>query len=308
MVQRITAVAALLIASGCQCKPAIPDDHQDPDDTATEDTAPPPETGDTGPEPVAGPCTLTEVEPNDLPENEMALPLETYVCGEFSTGADFDRYRVVLEEDGWLGLYVDAALRGSFADVLLTVTSDVGASAERDDDDAICDAHLVVPAPAGTYSLFVVEQNLAGGEEFFYELLATVAKDPFAETSSEVEPNGDSGAASVVAGGQQVAGRIDSVGDQDWFKILVPAGKQHVVVDVEAYGLGSPANLTLFAYEAGLGQGPRAVANGLAGNGTDPYWSFDSNGNETLWFRLEELGSKGGSAWWYGLVVTVEAQ
>jgi hypothetical protein len=307
MLLRAVSAAALLALAGCQCRPQIPDADGDKRDTAKEDTAPPPHTGDTAP-PVTGPCTIAEIEPNNAPGEAMDLPLETYLCGEFATALDFDNFTVVLPEDAWLGVYADAALRGSFADVILTVTSDVGIAASRDSDDEIRDSHLVFPALAGTYSVLVNDENFNGGDEdWFYELVATVAKDPFLGNKVETEPNDESATAVTVRDGDRVEGVIGAVADPDWYLIAVPAGKHHVVVDVEAYSLGAPTNLTLTAYENGLASGPLVVAQGLGGAIRDPYWEYDSNGNETLWFRLDEVTSHGGSAWWYGFTVTVEA-
>jgi hypothetical protein len=310
----MAARSSLLIAlgalsAGCQCKPQIPDATDREDETGEQDTTRR-HTGDTAPPPLAGPCSIEEVEPNDADGAAMTLPLESYLCGDFERPGDFDRYQVVLPDDGWLGVYVDAQSRGSFADAVVAVQGP-SLGAERDNDgegSAARDAHLVIPAPAGTYELLLIEFNLNGNEtDYFYELLATVAKDPFLGTTAEVEPNGTSGEATVVASGDRVEAVLEAGADQDWYQVAVPGGRHTVTVDVEAYDVGSPANVTLFAYEAGVAGAPRAVPSGVGGAGFDPYWTFESDGNETLWFRIEEDLSKGGPAWWYGFVVTVEA-
>ncbi|MBA2321244.1 MAG: hypothetical protein H0V89_08815 [Deltaproteobacteria bacterium] len=302
-------VASLVLLAGCQCKPVLPDDPSEDEDTSQPDTAPPPHTGDTAPPTVAGPCTITEVEPNNAPSDAMPLPLDTYLCGEFGAPLDLDTYTIELPEDGWLGVYFDAEIRGSFADGVISLTSEEnGIGAERDNDDDSRDAHVVIPAPAGTYTAVIIERNFNGDEsQYFYELVASVAKDPFEGDAAEAEPNDTSETANLVSSGQRVEGLIGEPADQDWYKVLVPAGRHTVVVDVDAYGLGSPTDLSVYAYENGVDAAPLTVAFGLAGAGADPYWSYVSSGNETLWFRLEEGNNSGGSAWWYGFVLTVEA-
>jgi hypothetical protein len=305
---RLGMLVAWSLTGGCTCRPDIPvEQTETPDETGAADTAPT-RTGDTAPPPPVGPCALFEVEPNGTVAEAFALPTDRYLCGAFDAAADFDYYAVELASDGWLGVYVDAQIRGSLADVTLAVTSDVGVGVERGDDEATRDAHLLFPAPAGRYTVLLLDANFQGDTaSFFYELVATVAKKPVDETGVEHEPNGTSDLAQTVRDGDLLLGASDDANDVDWYAIDVPAGPHRVVLDLDGYALGSPGNFTVWTYPDGLIGNPRVTANGLGGAGFDPYAEVDSSGNERLYVRVEEALGKGGLGWWYALSVRVEA-
>jgi hypothetical protein len=301
----LAAAISTILLGGCECRPSLDSHTPPPDDTAKPDTTPPP--GDSGAANLDGPCTLDEVEPDDFEASAMVIPTDVYLCGDFSKPADSDYFAITLAEDGWLGVYVDAQTRGSLADVLATVTNDADISAFRDDDDLSRDAHLLFPASAGTYSIWLQDENLAGGAGYDYELVASVAKPPVVPTKSEVEPNDDDETAMRVSDGDVILGGTGGTNDQDWYAIVVPVGSRTLVLDVDAYSLGAPGDYTVWLYEYGPSVSASEYANDLDG-GKDPYVAYQSAGDETLYFRVTEQKLKGGPAYWYAIRVSLEDQ
>ncbi len=301
------ALGAIAVSlSGCQCRPGLPD----PDTETTEETSKPDtagSTGETGTPPVQGPCTLTEVEPNNSTVDAMPLPTDEYLCGGFGGAADFDYYAVELAEDAWLGVFVDAQIRGSLADVTVTVTDEGGFGVERQDDDSSRDSHLIFPAPPGSYDVWLFDKNLLGGEDFFYELVVSVAKAPILENTTELEPNDTSDTAMALTDGMVVLAGMKENNESDWFRVDVPAGNHAVTVDLVGYTAGSPGDYTIFYYAKGLEAAPNTIGSRPTG-GRDPLLTFDSAGNTSVWFRVEEFNGKGGPGYWYALQVNVEAE
>lgn len=300
------AVTVTVSLGGCQCNPGIPDaPEEETQETAKPDTAAP-HTGETGTPPIQGPCTLTEAEPNNSPADAMLLPTDEYLCGGFDGPVDLDTYRVELAEEGWLGVFVDAQIRGSLADVGVTVTA-AGFGVERQDDDTTRDAHLIFPAPQGSYDVLLYDNNLLGGEDFFYELVVSVAKKPVLENATEIEPNDSSDTAMAVTDGMVLLANLEEQNAFDWYRVDVPAGSHAITIDMLAYTAGSPGDFTIFAYPNGLDADPRVVGSRPTG-GRDPLLTLASAGNTSVWFRVEEVNGKGGPGYWYALQVEVEAE
>lgn len=294
--------------TGCHCKPEIPNPPDDEDTTPTGTTG---ATGDTAPPP---PCEVPEVEPNDALETTTPLPLERQACGLFlgaEGGADLDWWSFTLEEDHWLEVDLRAA-NGSIADVaMLLQPADGEWSVLREDDLETNDASVRFEAPAGEYVLTANEQTFSAGERFGYVLVVSEAKQPFdLYTMVEAEPNGDTVQANVIGPDEIVYGRIDGgpspLPDQDWFRIDIPADKHTLAIDVDAYRLGSTADLTARFYDGGGGViSPPGAMTGGGGGDPDPIGDYESPGGESVYIQLLDTTNREGAASWYVLKVTL---
>lgn len=297
-------VAAWL--TGCRCNPPIgtpPDDE----DEATAATG---TTGDTAPPP----CDVPEIEPNDGFDETTPLVLERYACGviqsEAPDGVDLDSWSFTLAEDHWLEIDV-AAADGSVADVtLLLQPKGLPWSVAREDDHDSTDARVVFDALAGDYVLTVSEQTFRSGDRYRYDLLVSETKQPYdLYTAEEVEPNDGTAMATPLVGGDVVFGYIDSgvapLPDQDWYRIVVPEGKHTVSIDVDAYELGSQADLTARFYDgSGDVLAPPGAVTGGVGAAPDPIGAYESPGNETVYIQLIDADNREGPGSWY--VMTIE--
>lgn len=318
---RVLAVVATLWLTGCTCRPELPEPTE-PTETDTQPTGSTGSTGDTAPPP---PCPVPEIEPNDSVNEPTPLPMERRACGLVEAPLDLDVWEFVLEHDAWLAIEVEAA-DGSIADMTALLTPRVGAwAATRADDPESKDVHLTFPAPAGTYALTVSEQTFAGGDRYDYDLLVSEAKSPVEYTREEVEPNDTQPAAEVVADGDVILGTIDGNGalaDLDWFRVDVPAGKHTLTVDLDAYDLGSAADLTVRLYDQALTPlplgcrdpcggpacTPCAFEGGIQGVEFDPLAVLESAGGETLYVQVLEDGSREGPASWYAMTIRLEGE
>lgn len=315
----VLGLSALL--TGCTCRPALPTPTETTE-TDTETTGNTGTTGDTAPPP---PCPVPEIEPNDSVTEPGALPMERRACGTIDAPLDLDVWEFTLEDDSWLAVEVEAS-SGSIADMNLLLTPDQGSwAATRADDPESKDTHLLFPAPAGVYTVTVSEQTFQGGERYGYDLLVSESKAPVDYTRAEVEPNDTQAAAEVISDGDVVLGTIDGNGalaDLDWYRISVPAGKHTLTVDLDAYDLGSAADLTVYLYDQALNPlpigcrdpcgvptcVPCAFEGGIRGVEFDPLASYDSVGGETLYVQVLEDASREGPASWYAMTIRLEGE
>lgn len=291
---------ALLLIAGCRgcdgCGADLPD-TSDTDDT--EDT-------DTDTDTEAARCEVPEAEPNDAFAQATPIALEEEGCGDISRPFDLDNWTFTTDMPMWLGVYVEAAGVGSFADVAVVLDDGEGGVTEARDSQASEDVALVIPVEAGTWNLLVTDQQTLGGEQgYYYDLLVTEDKEPVEWTAEEAESNDDLVDAHVLADEDRVFGTIAPRFDDDWYRVDVPTGPHTVTVWIEAYAWGSPANLVMELYgDAGALQD--TVWDGENGWEKDPWASFDSDGDESWTFRLEEQDDRGGSTYWYVLGVDVK--
>lgn len=308
--QALTAVVAGAVLAGCTCRPQLPPDDPPDDTDEPEETGETGETGDTGPPP---PCDVPELEPNDDPGTALDLPTEAQACGGFDEVSDFDWWEFEADDDGWLAIELEAG-PGSASDVnllILPIETSQGSNwaAARDDDEDSTDAHVLFPAPSGTYQINVSEQQLKAGERYLYELLISEAKAPVTWTFEELEPNDVQAEAIPLVSGDAVLGWSDGQADFDWYEIAVPAGKRTVTIDIDAYPFGSIGDFTVVLWGPSGTSAPgcgvceyEREAPGLS----DPYVEYDSAGGETLYIQVLEDSSRFGPPAWYLLSVTVE--
>ena len=307
----ITLACWVLLAQGCTCRPELPDVSDDPPSEAseTQDTAPL-ETADTGPEP---PCAVPEEEPNNSEPDATLLPTEQAACGTFDASLDLDWWVLEFEEDGWLEVRVDAQDIGSTADVAVVLSGD-DRIATREDNEEHNDVDLLIPATAGAYTLLITEETASSGERFFYDLLVTAQKEPFDVDLTDPGTNTSSGAAMVLSSGETVLGLLDDlVTGEDWYVIDVPPGRHALTIDVEGFAEGSPADTSVWLYDTSLDELPEGcrsnceIPGGAQPGERDPYYVYDSEGNEAVYVRIRDASGHTGPAYWYVLTLWVEA-
>jgi hypothetical protein len=308
--RHLAALASAVVLAGCTCRPTLPPPPPEETDEP-EETGETGETGDTAPPP---PCAVPEIEANDDPASATELPTEQQGCGGFAEGGDFDWWAFAVDDSGWLAVELEAG-PGSISDVsllVLPIETDEGNAwaAARANDQGATDAHLLFPAPAGTYTINVSEEQLKSGDRYLYELLVSEAKAPVTWNLDEVEPNDTQGTAQLLLDGDAVLARAGSPTDFDWYQVAVPAGKHVVTVDVDAYPEGSIGDFVFVLWGPGGTDAPgcgnaceiRREAPGLI----DPRTEYDSSGDETLWIQVLENSGQFGPAAWYRLSVLVE--
>jgi hypothetical protein len=300
-----------VVLAGCQCRPdpSVPtpaDTSEPPTDTARTDTAPPP------------PCAWPESEPNNSDAEADLLPLEAFACGTFGAPADSDFWSFPVTEDTWLGVRVDAAENGSFANPAVVLSGDDGLAILRNDGSETADVHLLFPTAPRNYTLLVLEESGQGdsNDRWFYDVMATVQKAPIDWTRSEVEPNdtvADVELANPALSGDLVFGVLDDGDDRDLLRIDVPVGRHEITVAAKGFDLGSPADTELLLLDSagdspgcGPGNGGCVFRRGAIGFERDPVLTYSSDGAETLYVRVQSEDDRGSAVHWYVLDVRIE--
>ncbi|MEZ5301659.1 MAG: hypothetical protein R3F11_13560 [Verrucomicrobiales bacterium] len=137
--------------------------------------------------PPADPNIPTEAEPNDAPEQAMALELPAEVAGQIGAKGDRDCFRIAAKAGEWFRLEARAAEAGFLTDpVLRLLDADGKQLAEFDDLDAKeqHDAAADWKAPAdGAFTLEVRDRNRRGGADYGYRLSAA-RRDPAFEVEA----------------------------------------------------------------------------------------------------------------------------
>lgn len=114
----------------------------------------------------------------------------------------------------------------------------------------------------------------------------------------EAEPNNDMSAATDIEGQRYVAGRMESYGDVDWYRITSDR-KQQLCVTAHTRELGSPADVVLELYDA----------KGKKLQQVDDAQLMDAQISTMLarpgdyFFSVRELTEGGGSIWTYDLEI-----
>lgn len=305
-------VIVLVLLGGC--KGCVDPDlgADDPDDTLPGD---PPVT-DTAPEirdTVVVPCDLPEVEPNDAVGDATPLAMEALGCGVFQTTVDGDFWRFHLDEDAWIAVDAPAFTIGSSARLSMALTHlGTNQSVGVTHYNGVPEAHVIVPARAGDWQVFlrqhVGDQGLPGeGDDFFYELRASVTKAPLLWDLDE-GANEAAGAAQLLLdaeGEVAVFGVLADAGDEDWYEVRVPSGVHVARFDVDAAGFGSPMDPTLRIEAAG--QPTQTRESGVVGWDLDPFVEQQVDSATIYKLRVMDDQARSGAMMWYVLRVTVEA-
>ena len=308
---RVLAVITISgMSAGCQCNPPGPPANTDkwepppPDTDVPVDTAPPPR------------CSLEETEPNALESDADDLPLEVDACGWFQAPYDSDRWQFEVPVATWVGVTVTARENGSIADPDVVIYQQ-NYSVDRIAGDDTADVHLLMPMEAGPYSMVVTEHSQTGEDNgrFFYDIDASVQKAPRSWSLSEEEPNNTVETALVAQDGDSVFGVIGVQGDIDLLEIQIPEGRHTLTVSVDAFSLGSPADLMLNLIDA-AGDSPNCPGfpdcfffRDEVGGGSDPWLQYNSEGGETLFVKVRpEVPTKFSSSHWYVVDVQLEGE
>lgn len=287
------------------------------DDTATQAD----DTGDTGPIDTgpAPACDLPEVEPNHPYENAQTLPMEQWACGWFAD--DDDGAEIFLFENaepGWLRVWARAFEIGSLADITLSVyTTEASYAASRLSNPDSTDAMLVFPVD-DEYAFYATlnEQYGRHGKAYAWNLMASQVKAPLEWNGEEQASNDTSATAQVVVDGDRIYGRMNTSTDYDWYALELPEGRTDLVIDIEAFKYGSPADIRMEFYRP---DGTRYTASSNTSdegiNDADPKLtpSVTYGGTWTVKVMPEtddegNLEGGGGSAFWYVLDVSITSE
>ena len=121
-----------------------------------------------------------------------------------------------------------------------------------------------------------------------------------------------------VVGGRRLT--VD-LGDADFFSIVIPAGPHALLFDIEAYDVGSSADLTIYLYDPDMTPlplgckancagdpscTPCAFRGGISGVELDPFGEYESFGAEIVLIHVKEAGDKRSPANWYTLSIGLE--
>ena len=301
---------------GASCEIGVPSEDKD-DLPPIEDPADPPEESDVpaqaDPEPR---CAWTELEPNNTADLAAELPLEARACGDYNAPFDADFWSVTSPEDGWLALDLAGYSVGSEAWVSLTVSRpDLGWSLGAFSYRGLPEAHLLVPAPAGTWLLMSRQTIGEGGgqgegADFFYELRASASKPPLDWDRTESGVNGSAVAADVLPLGVgaplTVYGVVDAAGASDFYAVELPAGSWRLSVTIAAHDLGSPGDFGVELRAPGAAAGP-SFSSGRLSSDLDPIGEVAVTGPGRAVIRVFEDSDGGMPLSWYAATVSVEA-
>lgn len=314
--RRLILLIPLTFGAGCKAcfNPGIPtppvkhtggDDSGDSGETGdskhTGDSSPP---LDTTPEP---PCDVPEVE-GETPTSPQELPLEEWACGQFGNGADYEWFEFSTDQEDWARLLVHAASIGSAADISVLVydEDDTSYYAFVTGSPDSPDPYLVFHTDkARTFLITMGESYYGYGDDYTWEMMASVTKPPVTWTGYEVEPNDTLTTATAIVEGDVLYGTIGAASDFDRYKITIPDDqKRDVKVTVVAFNEGSPADLRAVAYDP-EGNFVKASSSGSDVYDRDPQLTFttDEAGDYTVLLREEY--DKGSPLYWYTISVDV---
>ena len=310
---------ALLWFMGCQgcssCTPSVPPPlktdtgHSGRTDTSPTDSVF--DSEDTGPEP---PCAQPEEEPNGIVSEANEIELERWACGTFTEGLDLDYYRFEVETTDWIKVVVNAASMGSAADPMLYLESDEEDSFDINNSEDSTDPWVLFPLwEADGWTAMLMDSFGGSGEDYFYEMLVSIAKPPVIWNAEESEEEGgpDEGPrndmlsqAMDLEEGMVVFGRTGHSKDLDWYRIVTPAGKAQTTVRVQAFQHGSPLNSKLLLYDID-GNEIDKVTSGETSYDRDPVMIRTTESSEEWYVVVRSEGSEG-LAHWYVIDVSFE--
>lgn len=274
----LSILAACAGCGACIDLPPIPNDDDradsggDTSDSAVDSAG----EQDTGPPPK---CTFEIFDDADF-ENDyfepVPIPMQSWVCSTFDAGLDYEVLEFTTQGGGWVSVDVQAASRGSSADVYLTVNP-------VDDEAEVCgkysaisttDPKLVWPAAAqGTWSVSINEEEGGYGDNYGWWLLASEIKSPVSYTRTEDDvPHTTVGEALTLAAGETALGWLSTQGGHDWWRIELPLdefGNRHnrFEMNTDAAEFGSAANTVVEIYKV---RGDGGCETLVAGDGCGP--------------------------------------
>ena len=201
---------------------------------------------------------------------------------------------------------MDARSIGSLADPGMLISSESGASAHVGDSTSGEDIQVVFPTGPERYHAMLAELHSGqGGEGHTYEIMASWAKAPISYNRDEEESNDVPSDAQVLVSGDMVFGWLEDAIDTDWYAVDLPAGKQTLHIDVDAWDFGSAGDFKIIAYdeeETLLG----TWMTGEMGWEVDPYVTLTVPGNQTIRFRIAEQRDRSSPICWYMIRFSLE--
>ena len=242
-----------------------------PDDESRDDSGHPsptdlyhPDTADTGggidtPPPLVPRCTLEDVEDED-PTNDFSqileVPLSTYACGYVDRYRDLDYLSFTTTEPGWVSVDVQAASRGSSADMYMQLDApDLDDGVGTEGRPRSSDPLNVFYAPQGAKYIATLNETTGGyGDAYGWWFLAGTTKAPVAFGMIETEPNSSIETAIPLAEGVRYYGTIGDAGDGDWYAVDIPAGTTVVTYETDAAQFGSAMDPVLRLVWGGTNQ------------------------------------------------------
>jgi len=313
-------IPLLLFMFACDRSACVQVDVSNPnhgDGGAADDTGTPPDTGDGGGSTDDQPCDVPEVEPNSPIADAMVIPMEQWACGTFSDASDLSEVLFFQNtEPGWIRVWSRAFDIGSLADLTLTLSSDEGTfAASRLSNPDSTDAEIIFPIE-GLYGFYATlnEQYSRSGKAYYWELMGSMVKAPVEWTSTESASNDSRTTADPVADGDRIYGLMDSTIDYDWYSLEVPEGRTDIVLDIDAWFYGSPADTRIELYKPdGTLFRSNSASNREGFYDLDPYLSTSLTEPGVWTFKvmpeIAENGSGGGGrAFWYVLDVSTTSE
>lgn len=311
-----------LIALMAACNPSscVQVDVVDPyQDGATEDGgSTTDDTGDTGPIDTGPPppCDVPEVEPNNPYAEAQDLPMEQWACGNFDDEDDgAEIFLFENEEAGWLRVWARAFEIGSLADITLAISSNDGPyGASRLSNPDSTDAMIVFPVD-DDYEFYATLSEHYGrsGDAYTWELMASEVKAPIEWNGEESEDNDTSADANPIQHGDRIFGKMNTATDYDWYYLELEEGRSDIILNIEAWFYGSPADTRVELYKpSGSLYRADSYSNEGGAYNLDPYLTASpTEGGIWTVKILPEVDSEGnsegggGSAFWYVLDVSV---
>lgn len=305
----------LAMSAGCKAcfTPSLPNPNVKDSKTDSGETGDTSETGETGessppidttPEP---PCDVPEIEPHSY-GSPQELPLDQWACGYFESKFDYEYFRVETTQADWVRFQINASSIRSSADTtaLIVDINDGLKYANVTGGAETVDPFAVFPISAATTFHIVLGETYYGyGDDYTWEMMATITKPPVTWDSEELEPNDEPDGAQSISGNEVVFAHSDYTGDLDNFKFNIPDGaERYVKVEVVAVSVGSPANMHVTAYEPD-GTARVGASAGETSYDRDPILEFTADIAGDWVIELREDGNKGSPWYWYTVVVTI---
>jgi hypothetical protein len=302
----------LLLVACRACEPQLPstNNEEQKEDTSKDESPPVDSPQDSKEDSEPAPfCDLMETEPNDTLDTPMSMPMGQWICGLVDHFADADFYSITPTEPGWITIEVDAASRGSSADMDLTVT-DGDRSVIVYTSYLSTDPKISFPADTvDTYIGWVSEHSqLLYGEDYKWYLRAYVDKAPLGWSMEEVEPNGIDTPQELPME-ERVYGTISSSEDQDWYHVRTPDTASALILDIDANEYGSPMNATMVIRSANIAEQDYIIKWREVGEidyNPDPHWEMKVEGPMDLYLQIFDTNEAASRFHWYTLSVKAE--
>ncbi|HJN74465.1 MAG TPA: hypothetical protein QGF58_11080 [Myxococcota bacterium] len=297
-------------ASCKACNPQVtPPRFDTSPDSAGKESADSVDSRDTAPPPM---CAQPEQEPNNNDTEPTFIAREREACGEISQSFDLDYYEFETRTAGWIEIDVDAAERGSAADLVFGLGSEGGHALLAGKGAQSSDPYILVPVPgADTWRLAMAEQDPGQGADEGYEYFFHVseAKSPITPDSVEVEDHGSWDLAQPIVLGEVVYATLVEGDERDWYVLTTPDAKVQLRAEIVAHRLGSPLDTRLVMWKTTKeGDSLKSSWEEWADTnpfdvGNDPAFERTGGGGEVWYLQVLEARNGTGELYWYTITV-----